>query len=187
MNPPPTQVAPIVSTPTPKPMSRPASITWEVFKIKICKVVFNYFSVHHKIVFLLDKYLTCSVLASFFLVFHPAQSPTFTCCSHLKSFYAHQLKMPSTKSFDHIRQCLPRARPDRRWWWQQDPPSSPRSSPQVFPVQRRLEWRRFQNRGILEQKPEKYFSRNKLRKDFMSYSVDKKYKSADDLDLNAIW
>ena len=39
----------------------------------------------------------------------------------------------------------------------------------------------------MEQKPEKYFSRNKLRKDFMSYSVDQKYKSADDLDLNAIW
>ena len=35
MNPPPTQVAPMVSTPTPKPMSLPASITW-IFTSTLC-------------------------------------------------------------------------------------------------------------------------------------------------------
>ena len=39
----------------------------------------------------------------------------------------------------------------------------------------------------MEQNTEKYFSRNKLRKDFMSYSVDKKYESDDDLDLKSKW
>ena len=65
MKPPPTQVAPIVRTPTPKPMSRPASITCISFFITTITK------------FYLQLYLfTCSVLASFFLVFHPAQSPT---------------------------------------------------------------------------------------------------------------